>query len=175
MGRYDLDCQLHPVSMDTEDGGGTCMRSMLKWDLHAETIQLTVKDDIHNDSFLVLWKMLYLFCHVCRAALGNGWTEPKRQPGRQLLLWRYPEQLLPAGHEELPQLNCLNLRAPDRGRGNTPSRVWEMGKKPQLPLNWSLIPHLAIRGKKDMWFRFTSPICFSVLEKESIAKVFHNS
>lgn len=102
MWRHDLYCQLHPGSTDTEDEGGTWMKSMLKWNLHAETIQLMVKDDIHNDSCLVLWKMSYLLSHVCRAALGNGWTEPKRQqkcptlpswstssdPPRQLLLWR---------------------------------------------------------------------------------------
>lgn len=29
------------------------------------------------------WKMSYSFFHVCRAALGNGWTEPERQPATE--------------------------------------------------------------------------------------------
>lgn len=124
MWRHDLECQLHPGSMDTEDGGGTCMRSMLKWDLHAETIQLMVKDDIHNDSCLVLWIMLYLFSHVCRAAVGMAEQSPEGSRSAPHSLPEAPAQTLPDSScsEGIPQ---ELLPAGHRSYCSSAATVWK--------------------------------------------------
>lgn len=89
------------------------------------------------------------FVQSCVQSSSGEWlSRAPKAAWQKLLLWRFPEKVPPAGHEELLQLKCHKGRASDRGRESSPNRVWEMGKKPQLHLNSSLNPHLAIRGTK---------------------------
>jgi len=140
--RYaDVICtaSFSPRSTDTEEQVRTSMRSIWKEALHAEAIQLVANDYTHHDSLPSPLKdvTFVLSCLQCssgerlstapKAADNRSNTRsPHKAPVQTLTdsscSTAMSEELARAGCEKLTHLNCQNMKASDKGRGETPIR-----------------------------------------------------
>lgn len=89
-------------------------------------------------------------CHICSVMCAEQlWGVAEQSPKGSLA--EAPEGSQRSFLQQATRSCCSSTatRGEHQTEGkNTPNRVWEMGKKPQLHLNSSLNPHLAIRGTK---------------------------
>lgn len=93
------------------------------YEVHAEVRSAcrdNLADDERRDPQLLQpgpWKNVLFVLSCLQSSSGEWLSRAQKAAWQKLQLRGYPEELLPADHEEILQQNCHKVRASHRGRG----------------------------------------------------------